>query len=278
MKTLASLLLLSTGTVAFAQRGPEVPRNYPRVDGSYASVQRDGTIRRTLRLDRDGSAEIVTRFRDDRNSRGGRSRLSDRDVDRYGRLADLAARGGDARRIGRWTIRDRKVVLRFNDEDGGGRGRDEGRDRDRDRNWNDRTEVTLFWRGDDLVLSRDSELLGKDKIDFRRGDGGWGGNLPPRGPQGLGSVLYDRDSLRIDGIDLREGNEARLVVRAEGRRFEIPGETRRRGDEVTFRIPYSGRDGGEVRLTTRGSQVVEIHGSLAYDRHRIDFDKEGRRP
>ena len=277
MKTFWSFALLALGA-AYAQRPTfEVRQNTdrldfgrraefgPRIEGRYLSVQRDGTVLRTLRLDRNGGAEIVTEFRargGDYDRRNGGPRLSDRDVETFGTSADQAARGRTVRQTGRWDLRDGKLSLRFDDPTGATRGAN---------------ALVLDRRDDDFVLDRDTVVYGKQKIVFHA-DGALGssGNRRPR----YGSVLADGSFRLIDDLDLSEGRDgARLTVSAEGRRIEIFGRLQRRGDQATLVVDQGrSRDFGTFVLTTRGSDVISVVGSGEIGGRRVSFPDRDRSP
>ena len=284
MKTLVSLVLLSAG-VAHAQRtSPSFPTDpnrgdygrrpdfAPHIEGVYRSVQRDGTILRTLKLDRDGTGEIVTEFRskdrdrpdrgrDDRDrwnqgrderGRDDETRLSDRDVERFGRSAEQAAQGRSVRQTLRWTERNRRVVLRTEATRGPSRGG---------------TDLELTRQEGGYVLDRDTALYGNERIEFRS-EGGSSRR------ERYGRVLQGDEYRTIDRLDFAQGRDgARLTILAEGRTIEVEGRAERRGDEVVLTVDGRGRsrDGGNFRIVLRGSDVVSVHGTGTVDGRRLYF-------
>lgn len=258
--------------MAFAQY-PDTFRRQDRrarIEGIYQSTARKDSIRRVLKLDRDGGAEITTEVRRDgdrrRDGRNDRNGWDKDDTRRFGRLAEEATFGRSLRHTGRWALRDGNVVIRMEDLSPDVRVRP-------------RIDIVLFRRDGNLILDRNNDLYGIEKITFRP-DGGWdGGRFGPafRAPR-FGSVLYDQSDLNVDSVELIErGADSRLVIRADNRRIELRGEVRRRGDEVRFTWPDRDREGGDITLQMRGGVVESIRGSGSQDRHRIVFRPMMRR-
>ena len=278
MKTSISLMLLLSAGLASAQFG-EGRRADPtsrandqtvRVEGRYEAFQLGRTIRRTLRLDRDGTAEIVTEVRTDRGrADSGRGRFQ-----RFGRLAVQASEGAPVRQLGRWERRRGVVALRLDAVDEPRRvdrrpGAFEPKDGGRRR-----LELTLERRDDGLVLQENSGLYGREDLFFRPDLGRDRGDR-----REFGRFRYDREALDIDAFDYAEvRGEGRLTVRSGGRSFDLRGEARRRGDEVTLRLVDSRtnrQDAGTLVLSLRGDRVVAVSGTGSPDGHRFDFS-EGR--
>ncbi len=261
MKTSFLLLLLLPATLASAQRRDDPVRGEPgrsdlsRVEGRYEALQRDGSLRRTLRLERDGTAEVVTEAKDARRDRRGWGR---EDTKRYGQTGITAMQDHPVRHTGRWRWQGDDVVVQFRDLQLG------------EERW-DAFEMKLKRDEDGLIFDRDSKAYGTYRVVFRRE-----GDRFSNGAR-LGFLRFDRDSLAIESVDLVYGRRGtgRLRIRAGGRTIELQGDALRDGnDVVTFRLP----DGaGEYRLTMRDLKVDRISGRGDFDRHHIEFSDRADR-
>ncbi len=281
MKTSLSLLLLLSAGFASAQFGegrradPAVRAGggEPRLEGRYEAFQLGRTIHRTLRLDRDGTAEIVTEVRSDRGQGDrGRADTGRGRFQRFGRLAVQASEGAPVRQSGRWERRRGVVALRLEAVDQPRRvdrrpGAFEPNDGGRKR-----IELTLERRDDGFVLQENSGLYGREDVLFRPDLGRDRGDR-----REFGRFQYDREGLDIDAFEYTEvRGEGRLKVRSGGRSFDLRGEARRRGDEVTLRLvgARSDReDAGTLVLSLRGDRVIAVSGTGNRDGHRFDFNE-----
>lgn len=261
MKTTVSLLLiLSAGPVhaqtrdyrpASSDFGPH-PEYGPRVGGEYESFAYGGQVHRTLRLDRNGRAEMVTE-RIAKGRGGSRDWFWEGDGgDRFGALAGLANRRA-VRQTGRWSERDGRLRLRLDTTNADLRDAYA-------------PELRGELRGGEIVLRGDRDLYGRDEMRFgltdpRRDDrpGSWH-DRDDRPRYGL--LRMDRDEFRpIDTLDYEDVlGRARLKLRAGSRDLTFHGRTERRGDEVTFRINEDHGDRGRLTLLMDGGRIVGIRG------------------
>lgn len=263
MKTTLAFLLLVPAAFATAQRGDwgrgdwgrndwgrDSDRDAQGIEGVYEASQRDGTLRRTLRLDRNGDVEIVTEAI---NARRGWDRA---DVRRYGRVADVALDERTVRQRGQWRVKNGDVTLWLD-----GFRLDNRREKD--------LEVKLKWDKRTLVLDKNTDLYGESRIEFRR-TSGWDGGRPSQSRPRLGYLRYDRESLPIEDVEYVDGRRGagRLRFRAGGRLVEVRGDAVRNGNEVAFNM----MDGaGGFRLSLRDGRVDRIRGNGSVDRHRIEI-------
>ena len=293
MKASLTLLGLLAAGLACAQNGDRPYDSKPRGDrdlrdgvyrrapleGRYDAYQYGRAIHRTLRLDRDGAAELVTEVRSDRG-RDDRN-LGRGEIGRFGRAAVQAAGGAPVRQTGRWYRRDGTITLRLDR----GELRDDRRRYDAPNGRAFRTmELTLVRQGDGLLLSpaaasynREGTFLrpdlGRDALLFRPDEGREGGR---RRDGYAGGLRIDRDPVfDVEAYEYaEERGEGRLIVRSGARTYTLRGEPRRRGDEVTLRLRSSERGeraSGEVVVTLRDGRVVNVRGAGERDGHRYEF-------
>lgn len=264
MKTLTLLFLLSLGTAQAQSRDSfrwdDRDGRSPRVEGRYESYQRDDSLHRILRLERDGRAEIVTEVRRGRRDYRGKDdrrddRWDSREREKYGRLAEEAARGRTVRHTGRWTQRDGRVVLRLDDLNVDARRRST-------------SELQLVRKGESLIFDRNDDLYGNDRINFR--PEGSRNDSPGKGLR-YGWVRYEGRVFDIDSIVFTErSRNDRLLIRAGSLRMEFWGQLTRRGETMIFRGSDE-RGAGEYTLRLRRDEIVSIEGSGTWEGRRIEF-------